>query len=363
MRRSYHIWMAILLLTQVGCFYNEEVPDDQNVWSVAHPETVGMNANRLLEMNAALINNPNEGINSIVIIKDGNLVFENYYFDNDRSTRFELGGVSSCISNLALGKAIEMGLIESVNDSLYKYLPDYAQEFEDFPLKKNITFAQLMTMKSGLSWNELIGVFDGVDNDVDLIQQSNDWVEYVITKPLDAFPGSRFSFNSAIAVLIAAAIENEYGDTYERFLIHEVYQHLNIKTAEMANSGGNLNPAWGISMTSLDLAKIGYFYLHQGDWFGEQLLDTDYIVSSTGTQTVVDYYNDYGWLWWRYAEGSDFLSLSTNDTFFAAGNEGQRLYVVPHLDLVVVMTGSETPADFSLFSPFVLRDYIIDAIQ
>lgn len=363
MRYLVKIWMALVALTVSGCFYNEEVPDDRNVWPVAHPESVGMDADLLLEMDAALYNNPNEGINSIVIIKDGYLVFENYYFDNDRSTLFDLGGVSSCLTNLALGKAIEMGLIESVDDSLYKYLPDYAQEFEDFPLKKNITFAHLMTMKSGLSWNQLTSVFDGDENDIDYISLSSDWVEYLITKPLDAYPGSRFTFNGAISVLIAAAIENEYGAGFDVFLKSEVYASLDIDQADMEKSGGNLNPAWGISMTSLDLAKIGYLYLHEGEWFGEQLIDAEYVSSSVESQTVIDYFNDYGWLWWRYAENSTFLSLETNDTFFATGHEGQRLYVIPHLDLVVVMTGNETPADYSLYSPFILRDYIIGAIQ
>lgn len=362
--KTNHYTVLIICLILAGCFYDETPPSDQNIWPVSHPTTVGMRDDRLLSMDSAILVHPSQSITSMVIIKDGDLVFENYYFGNNRRTIFDIGGISSSIANLALGRAIALGLISSSDDSLYKYLPAFAQEFEDSPLKKNITFEHLMEMKSGLSWNEFTSTFDGSENDIDRIIQSDDWVQYLLSKPVDAFPGRRYSFNTAISILIAAAIANEYGESYQSFLANEVYSVLDIQDAAIEIIGSNSNAAWGISMTTLDLAKIGYLYLNQGDWFGNRVVDQNYITTSTETRSNVDFFNNFGWLWWRYSDSANFLpTLEENDIFFSSGNGNQRLYVIPHLDMVVAITGEDEQFDFSLSSPFILRDYILNSLQ
>ncbi|SMD37927.1 CubicO group peptidase, beta-lactamase class C family [Reichenbachiella faecimaris] len=363
MKQSIIIVILIGLGT-MGCFYNEPVPSDQNVWPVAMPSDFGMNEELLLTMDSVISISPNSGISSIVIVKEGHLVFEKYYNGTDRRSLFGLSGISSSLVNAALGRAIDLGLIASVDDSLFKYIPEYAQEFEDSPIKKNITFEHLMAMKSGLSWREFSGGFDDLLSDTDYIIQSEDWVEYLLSKPLEALPGTRYSFNSAMAMLIAAAIENVYGDSFKNFMVKEALNTIDVKDVEIERIGDNENVAWGISMTTLDLTKIGYLYLEKGDWFGRQVLDQNYVESSSAIQTHVDFNNDFGWMWWRYAEDNFFLSfLSENDTFFAGGIGNERLYIVPHLELVVAVTGVQIEGNFSLSAPLVFRDYILGSLR
>lgn len=358
------IILIFLFSVATGCFYNDPVPSDQNVWPVALPSSFEMDEALLLAMDSSITAQTNQGISSIVIIKEGHLVYEKYYHGNDRRTLFELSGVSSILTNVALGKAIDLGLVSSVEDSIFKYLPDYAQIFEDSPLKKNITFEHLMTMKSGLSWSEFSGGFDDLLSDNDKIVQSDDWVEYILSKPLEAHPGSRYSFNSAISTLLMAAIENEYQDSYKNFLVREAFKDMDIADVVIETFGENTNSAWGVSMSTLDIAKIGFLYSEKGDWFGRQLIDPSYVESSQAIQTHIDFNNDFGWMWWRYAEDSFFLSfLSENDTFFASGVANERLYVVPHLELVVAITGSEQAEGFSLSAPYAFRNYILGSLQ
>lgn len=363
MRKWFTIAIVFFSLTS-ACYYDESIPSDQNVWPVAQPREVEMDEAKLLEMDSIIALLPGQGIESLVVVKSGHLVFEQYYQGNDRNTQFELGGVSSFISNLALGRAIDLGLIHSVNDSIYKYLPVYIEVFEDFPLKKNITFEHLMTMKSGLSWNELSGVFDGQLSDIDRMIASENWAEFLITKPLDALPGTRYAYNSAIPILIAEAIESQYGSDIQSFMLNEVFESLGVRSFDVATVGDNTNMAWGISLSTLDLAKLGYLYLNEGDWFDESIVKTSYVKSSIEVQTNIDYFNNFGWLWWRYADSNNFLVfLEENDTFFAGGIGEQRLYVVPHLELVVAITGKNERADFDLPSPLIFRDYILRSIQ
>lgn len=362
--RILNIILLSVLCIICSCYYNEPIPADKNVWPVASPEEVDMIQEKLLQMDSAILVQPGQSINSVVIVKSGHLVYEKYYNSYTREDFFNLGGVGIIMSNLALGKAIEMGLIESVDDSLYKYLPDFKDEFDKFPMKKNITFRHLMTMKSGLSWNELSGLFGDSLNDLEKLELSENWVEFIITKPLDAVPGSRYSFNSATPVLLSAAIESQYKSGIKSFLLDEVLNAININNLEIERINGNANTGWGISMATLDLVKVGYLYLEQGNWFGDQTLNSDFVESSTSPQTNIDYFNNFGWMWWRYADGSRFLYfLEENDTFFAAGNGENRLYIVPHLDLVVAFTGAETRQDLDIPAPLYFRDYILRSIQ
>lgn len=354
----------VIVLVSTSCYYNDLIPPNQNVWPIAHPENIEMDAELLLQMDSVLKGNTLEGITSVVVIKEGHLIFENYYFGYDRRTLFPLGGLSSSLVNLALGRAIDMGLIDSVQDSIYKYFPEYAQLFEDSPLKKNITFENLMTMRAGLSWNELGGVFDKNQSDIIKIEASEDWVEYLLSKPVDVLPGRRFTYNSAMAILIAEAIDSQYSAGYQVFWEKEVLGPMGVTHSELANVGSNINPAWGVSMTTLDLAKVGYLYLQQGDWFGRQLISADYASSSVSAQVSIDFINQFGWMWWRYASRNNFLyMLDENDVYFASGNGDQRLYVVPHLDLVVVITGGDQIIDFSIPASYIFRDYILSAMQ
>lgn len=347
-----------------GCYYDEPVPSDQNVWTVAQPSDFGLQEDVLLEMDSLINAQANEGIMSIVILKGDHLVYEKYYHGHTRRSVFELDGVSSAFANVALGRAIAMGLVQSVDDSIYKYLPEYEQEFEDFPLKKNITFEHLMAMKSGLSWNEFSSGFDGRENDLDRIVKSENWAEYIISKPIDALPGARYAYNSAIAIIISEVIENQYQGSYQNFLTQEVFPDMGIEHMEMALAGSKVNAAWGISASTLDLAKIGYLYLNKGNWFGSQLVSDAYVVASTDAQTRIDYSNDFGWMWWRYSEYNNFLNfLDQNDIYFVAGDADQRLYIIPHLEMVVAITGNNRSSDINLSAPFVLRDYILGALQ
>ncbi|MEP2023064.1 MAG: serine hydrolase [Reichenbachiella sp.] len=356
--------LTLFLIFVSGCFYNDPVPSDQNVWPVALPSTFEMDEELLLEMDSVISIDPNNGISSVVIIKNGHLVYEKYYHGSDRRTLFELSGVSSSIVNVALGRAIDLGLITSVTDSIYKYLPEYNQIFEDTPLKKNITFEHVMTMKSGLSWSEFSGGFDDLLSDNDKIIQSEDWVEYLLSRPLDAYPGSRFAFNSAIAILISKVIEIQYEDSFSNFLTKEAFRDLNIDHVGIEVLGDNVNTAWGVSMTTLDLAKIGSVYLENGNWFGKPFIDETYVESSKSIQTNIDYSNDFGWMWWRYAEQNMFLSfLAENDIFFAAGTSNERMYIVPHLDLVVAITGTQEGEGFALSAPYVFRGYILGSLR
>lgn len=358
------IIFAFLLLLVSGCFYNDPVPVDQNVWPVAPPAKFDMNEQTLLTLDSIISVGPSSGISSIVIIKEGHLVYEKYYHGRDRSTFFGLSGVSSSIANIAVGKAIELGVIGSLDDSIYKYLPAYAQIFEDEPIKKNITFKHLMELKSGLTWSEFSGGFDELLSDNDKMVLSDDWVEYILSQPLDSYPGSRFTFNSAISIVLSAAIHQAYGKSYKIFLENEVFSDLGIGEFQIDEVGGNLNSAWGMSMRTLDVAKLGYLYLEEGDWFGRQFLEPSYVQSSSQIQTHIDFTNDFGWLWWRYADNNFFVSfLAENDVFFASGLGNERLYIVPHLDLVVAFTGTVEADVFALSSPFAFREYILGSMH
>ena len=124
-----------------------------------------------------------------------------------------------------------------------------------------------------------------------------------------------------------------------------------------------VNASWGLHLTSMDLAKIGYLYLKQGVWEGQQLFDEGWRRTSTRSRANVSGYYNYGYFWWKFTNGSNatFL-LSENDVFFSWGAGGQYLFVIPHLDLVFVTTAGNLP-DSETLAVNMLKDYIVTSVE
>jgi len=116
----------------------------------------------------------------------------------------------------------------------------------------------------------------------------------------------------------------------------------------------------GLNIRPRDMAKYGQLYLNQGKWQGRQLVPSKWVAESVREHTRIDDTQTYGYLWWRRAFE---VKGRTIETFFAAGNGGQTIWVFPSLDMVVVMTstaygtrhGNRQPAQ-------ILEDYLLGAI-
>jgi len=350
--------MSLFLST---CFFEEKTPEDQQLWEYAKPAAVGMDNQLLLDLDSLIQSSVFGRVNSLIIIKDDHLVFENYYTGINRSTPQDISGISFAIASSALGLAIEDGLINSLDDEVRDYLPAYSEMFAADPIKNTLTFRHLMSMKSGISWNENLTFFDDPINDLNRMTISSDWVAYLLNKPSDSAPGTRYSFNSGAPIIIAKIVQDQSQLPYAEYLQGRLFDALDIHDYTILPAYGDyVNAAWGFSMRPIDLVKIGYVHQKLGAINNQQLLSADWIEESTMVQSQVSFQNDYGLFWWRFSPFNMDIqpSLLENDVYYATGISGQIMYVIPHQNMVVsIMVESEE--FFAGQIPFVILKYYI----
>lgn len=332
-----------------SCYLSEELPPDQTIWEYDVPSSVGLDQEALLFLNFRIKEIEFQQIRGLVIIKNDKLVFENYYTGDNRESINSLQGASMPFSVAAIGVAVDKGLL-SLDDKIEVHLPEYADVFASDNNKTFITIGHLLLNKSGISWNEgifeLVGGFtkDGdiipnPQNDINKMKESEDWVRYVLEKPMEAPAGLRFSINSGSGVVIAKIIENVSGQSFHDFLSINILNPLTISSVTLTeDSFGVSNGGDGISISLLDWAKFGYFMLEEGIWQGRRVLDPNFVTDAVGFQTSVDNQYTSGYIWRQFGDAfQDRLGIDHNDIYFIPGEFGQHMYVIPSEKMVVVV--------------------------
>ena len=300
-------------------------------------------------------------IDSLLIVKNGKLVVEQYYNYFDRKQAHQMQSVSKSITSLLVGSAIQQGYIDSVEDPISKYLPKYVRLLTDG--KEKITIKHLLTMSAGFDWNEQNPPYSDPQNIRIQEAMSEDGVEFTLSRPLIDQPGEVFTYSGGYVTVIGAILKNATG-------AESVLDYLqNISTLKALNfenllwqaqNDGRINTAGGVMLRPRDLAKIGKLMLDGGVWNDKALLPENWVKDSFAnhTPTKMAALTDYGYFWW----GKDYvIDGKTYSQDSAEGWGGQELLLFAELDLAVIMTANN-------FNPGVpttsmIEDFIIPAFK
>jgi CubicO group peptidase (beta-lactamase class C family) len=342
-------------------------------WRTTSLERVGIHATDIQELIKQIDDGTYQNIHSIVIVKDDQLVFEEYFqgytwsygadqykgdlVDFDRDTIHNLASVTKSFTSALLGIAIDQGLIGGVDDALFDYFPEYEELLEGE--KDAITLEHLLTMTSGIEWNEMEVPYSNRTNDLVRLFSELDPVGYILEKPLVAQPGSDWYYSGGNTNLLGDLIRTATGVRMDHFAEENLFEPLGITTFEwdyispyMVHASGNLK------LRPRDLAKFGYLFLNGGEWDGERIISEEWVRESTVERMSLSNTVGYGYQWWlsTYQSGS-----KTFEAFHASGWGGQEIVVFPSLDMVVVFTGgnyvdAEPSAE-------ILSNYILPAVE
>jgi CubicO group peptidase (beta-lactamase class C family) len=267
---------------------------------------------------------------SLLVVRRGSLVVEEYFNGNHRDSVNDVRSVTKSVVSSLVGAADHQGLLATLDRSLTEELPaGYAGALT--PATGAITFRQLLTMSSGFQWNE-----EGV-------AEYNAWVvapdpvRYLLARPLVASPGTQFTYNSAAVHLLSVALARAVGESLEGFALRSLFQPLGITRARWeVLTDGNPNGGSGIKLRPRDLAKLGALWLAGGSTGPTRVFDASYrdaaVRQAFGgwTRGVLRPYG-YGYLWW-------VTPTPKGEAFFAWGYGGQFVFVVPAQELVAVVT-------------------------
>lgn len=298
-------------------------------WKIDRPENRGIEPSTLEAFQKEI---SEDLIYSALIVKNGYIVFEYYKGKLDRDSRYLLYSCTKSVTSALVGIAIDKGLIKGVDQRVSAFLPGLDRPDVD-ERKKRLTIRHLLTMTAGFAWSD--------DAHYRAMIECDDWVEYVLARPLAHEPGKRFNYSTGVSHLLSAIVQKATGQDTLAFARENLFGPIGIRSAEWqadprgVRVGGNR-----LELTARDAARFGFLYLNRGRWAGKQVISETWVRDSTQRQSA-GYFNwgGYGYQWWTRSR----VRPVPFKFFYASGYGGQHIVVVPKLDLVAVVTGFVPP--------------------
>jgi CubicO group peptidase (beta-lactamase class C family) len=301
------------------------------------------------------------GIHSVLIVRGGALVLEEYFHGQGPNTRHEIRSATKSIGSILTGIAIDKGYIESEENSIYQYLKENHRPSPGWNEEaREIKISHLLSMLSGYDCDDLNTDYacEGA------MYRTRDWIQYALDLPIIHDPGQHWAYNSSSLILISKIIEITSGMDLDDFSKKYLFDPLGVKSFQWERSPNGLE--WiggGARMTSRDMARIGLLMLRGGEWENTSIVSEDWIGRSTSRHSEMPGSGvDYCFLWQR---GETITGAQLVSAYWASGNGGQYIIVIPQLDMVVVFTGGNYDSElanqpFSMLTGYILPAFLED---
>jgi CubicO group peptidase (beta-lactamase class C family) len=329
-RKTFFVVLMILVLILPGCSAEKQVQSLPSYWptygwQASTPEEQGFDSAKLAEGLIAMRDNQ-INIHSLAIIRNDQVILDAYFYPYDGGTVHELASVTKSILITLIGIAADQGRL-SLDDTMVSFFPSRTIVNRGF-FKNHITVRQLAGMTSGLdctSANEEQTLTD--------MGMAQDWVQFTLDLKMKHIPGNHFEYCSPGMHVLSAILQDATGMTTAEFARTNLFEPLGITNVIWENDPQGYNDGWaGLYLEPLDLAKIGFLMLHQGQWDGRQIVSSQWVEEATRLQKKTGMGDNYGYGWWVPAP-DQFVE------FAAEGRGGQYIRVIPELNMVVVTTG------------------------
>jgi CubicO group peptidase (beta-lactamase class C family) len=337
--------LAALLLTS-GCDLlgsqdrlARQMPEQlDDGWEVSSLAAEGIDAAAIAQLEVQIEDGALGYVHSCLVVKNGKLVYEKYFRGQRKDMLHRLYSVTKSFTSALVGIAMHQGHIGDVQETAVSYFPEYVDE--DWDQRKNaITLQHLLSMASGLEYDEGSYPYGDSRNSYTQMTSAKDWMEWTLDQPLVAEPGTRFAYSSGNTHLFAGILFKTTGLHADEFAEEYLFAPLGID--EYFWYAGDAFPTvsgahGGLKLRPRDMAKFGYTYLNGGRWKGVQVVPEEWVAESCvpRIQSWGDW--QYGYQWWIR---TDRISGQEVHSFAARGYGDQYITVVPSLDMVVVITG------------------------
>ena len=346
-------------------------PDQDDGWVISPADAGDMNADLLAGLAAQFEGWSNANIHAALMVRHGKLVYERYFTGEDWAWATHLGrvaynaglkhdlrSISKSIASLLFGIASDRGLIKGLDEPVFSFFPEYADL--NTPEKARINLRHLLTMSAGLEWSEQLPYSDPANSERRMIDASDPY-RYVLEQPSVRPAGATYNYNGGLTALLAAILQRTSGCPIDVFAAETLFDALGIRDVEWIRyKNGTPNAVSGLRMRPRDLAKIGQLVLCGGVQNNRQIVSRAWIEESTRPHVNGESLFFYGFQWWL---GRSLVDRREIRWISAVGYGGQRMYIVPSLDLVVVVMAGlyNDPVLASMVGEVVLRRYALPA--
>ena len=308
------------------CPSSSQTPWPTKDWEVSTPEAQGLDSAALARL-VDLVGTYKQ--DSLLIIRHGKIVADAYYAPYVPNIRHDLRSVTKSFISTLTGIEVQEGLLDGVDHPIVDLFTDrHISNLDDD--KKAITVQNMLDMTSGIAWSE-----DAYTPHETIIRmyKTPDPTEFVLSQPMSDPPGARFYYNGGNPYVLSALITKKAGRDALDFARDELFKPLGISSVRWgeADAQGVTDGESGLYLAPRDMAKLGYLYLHDGSWDGQQIIPSSWVDRARqGPVKATDGFH-YGNLWW---------SLPERGAFMARGRHSQIILVLPKLNIVAVMTGA-----------------------
>ncbi len=294
------------------------------------------------------------GVHSVLVVRNDQTITEWYFAGDDETigprgpialpavqfaatTLHDVRSVTKSVVSILFGIAVGEGAIGDLDAPVLDYFPEYPALRT--PDRMRIRLRDVLTMSSGLHWDERTYPYSDARNSEIAMEIAPDLYAHVLSQPIDQPPGARFNYSGGDVALVGAIITRATHTPLEVYAKEKLFGPLGITRFEWTRTAGGIpRAASGLRLTSRDMGRIGELMLHGGRSGDRQIVSEDWVASSTTPHIDVPDSDatcplQFGYLWWLSA------GCGSEPAWFAGiGNGGQRIWVVPSHNLIVAMT-------------------------
>ena len=262
-----------------------------------------------------------DGLHSLLVQRDGELVVEGYFDGADAERLFHLRSATKSVVGILVGIALDEGHLTSVDQTLAEILGKRVDRFG--PDKVALTVRHLLSMRAGLRWDE------STVDEYNRFRVARDPIGHYLGRRFVTAPGEKWEYSSGASHLLSIVLSEATGSTALEYARRALFEPLEIRNVRWErHNDGHTNGAAGLELRSGDSLKLGELMLGRGSWRGRRVVSEKWVVASTEGHPMITAEGSYGYQWWLEREPTVVWS--------ALGFAGQVISVVPAENTVIV---------------------------
>lgn len=296
---------------------------------------------------------------SFLLIQNDSILYEQYWNGYDSLTLSGSFSVAKTIVGILVGIAVDEGKIKSLDDKVGSYLPEFNSNDNS-----GLTIRHLLMMSAELNWDES---YNSPFASTTKTYYGTDITQAVLKLKVVGQPGKRFNYQSCNTELLALVLEKATGKTLSDYASEKLWQPMGAENTalwSLDHKDGHEKAYCCFNSTARDFARLGYLFLHHGNWKGKQLVSEQYAKASVSPAPILNEDGTkscdfYGYHWW-------ITNRKGHEIFYARGILGQYVIAIPDKNAIMVRLGNKRgdkpQGDVHCIDFYAYLDGVIDHI-
>jgi CubicO group peptidase (beta-lactamase class C family) len=360
-----------------------------SIFTNVDPASAGFSADMPAKLDKLLASGRAAGLHSVIVARGRQIALERYFEDEDNNWGRDLGRVrfgpdtlhnlysaTKSIVALLYGIALAEGKVPPPTAPLYAQFPKHADLLAADERRKRQTIGHALSMSLGTKWNEIGLNYDSAENDEIGMEMAKDRYRFVLERPIVGPPGKRWHYNGGATALLGHLIAKGTARSLPDYARAVLFDPIGLGKIEWVTSketwvarqsgGGDGEPiaASGLRMTPRDLARVGQLIIDNGMADGRQIVPAQWLAECFVPRVSVNELTRYGYQW--YLGDMEFRAGDTvrlEHWVGAFGNGGQRLFIFPELELIVVTTAGNYGKPDQWLPPIrIVREVVLPSL-